>query len=185
MIDETMLEAEEKMEKAIEVAKEDFATIRTGRANAAMFNKVTVDYYGSQTPLQQLASFQTPEARTILITPFDKTSIAEIEKTLRDSNLGINPNSDGHVIRVNLPQLTEERRREYIKLARTKAEDAKISIRNIRRKAKEEIDHLVKDKEVGEDEVARAEKELEIFTKKHVENVDTILKVKESELLDV
>jgi len=185
MIDETMLEAEEKMEKAIEVAKEDFATIRTGRANAAMFNKVTVDYYGSQTPLQQLASFQTPEARTILITPFDKTSIAEIEKTLRDSNLGINPNSDGHVIRVNLPQLTEERRREYIKLARTKAEDAKISIRNIRRKAKEELDRLVKDKEVGEDEVARAEKELEIFTKKHVENVDTILKVKESELLDV
>ena len=185
MIDETMLEAEEKMEKAIEVAKEDFATIRTGRANAAMFNKLTVDYYGSQTPLQQLASFQTPEARTILITPFDKTSIAEIEKTLRDSNLGINPNSDGHVIRVNLPQLTEERRREYIKLARTKAEDAKISIRNIRRKAKEELDRLVKDKEVGEDEVARAEKELEIFTKKHVENVDTILKVKESELLDV
>ena len=185
MIDETMLEAEEKMEKAIEVAKEDFATIRTGRANAAMFNKVTVDYYGSQTPLQQLASFQTPEARTILITPFDKTSIAEIEKTLRDSNLGINPNSDGNVIRVNLPQLTEERRREYIKLARTKAEDAKISIRNIRRKAKEELDRLVKDKEVGEDEVARAEKELEIFTKKHVENVDTILKVKESELLDV
>jgi ribosome recycling factor len=185
MIDETMLEAEEKMEKAIEVAKEDFATIRTGRANAAMFNKVTVEYYGSQTPLQQLASFQTPEARTILITPFDKTSIAEIEKTLRDSNLGINPNSDGNVIRVNLPQLTEERRKEYIKLARTKAEDAKISIRNIRRKAKEELDRLVKDKEVGEDEVARAEKELEIFTKKHVENVDTILKVKESELLDV
>lgn len=185
MIDETMLEAEEKMEKAIEVAKEDFATIRTGRANAAMFNKVTVDYYGSQTPLQQLASFQTPEARTILITPFDKTSIAEIEKTLRDSNLGINPNSDGHVIRVNLPQLTEERRKEYIKLARTKAEDAKVSIRNIRRKAKEEIDHLVKDGKIGEDEGTRAEKELESFTKKHVENVDSILKVKEAELLDV
>ena len=185
MIDETMLEAEEKMEKALEVAKEDFATIRTGRANAAMFNKVTVDYYGSQTPLQQLASFQTPEARTILITPFDKTSIAEIEKTLRDSNLGINPNSDGTVIRVNLPMLTEERRREYIKLARTKAEDAKVSIRNIRRKAKEAIDHLVKDGQVGEDEGARAEKELEVFTKKHVDNVDSILKVKETELLDV
>ena len=185
MIDDTMLEAEEKMEKAIEVAKEDFATIRTGRANAAMFSKITVDYYGSQTPLQQLASFHTPEARTILITPFDKTSVAEIEKALRDSNLGINPNSDGNVIRVNLPQLTEERRKEYIKLARTKAEDAKISIRNIRRKAKEEIDHLVKDKKIGEDEGTRAEKELEIFTKKHVENVDAILKVKEAELLDV
>jgi len=185
MIDETMLEAEEKMEKAIEVAKEDFATIRTGRANAAMFSKLTVEYYGSRTPLQQLASFQTPEARTILITPFDKSAMAEIERTLRDSDLGINPNSDGTVIRVNLPQLTEERRKEYIKLARTKAEDAKISIRNIRRKAKEELDRLVKDKEVGEDEVARAEKELEVFTKKHVENVDTILKVKEGELLEV
>ena len=185
MIDETMLSAEEKMEKAIEVAKEDFATIRTGRANAAMFNKLTVDYYGSQTPLQQLASFQTPDARTILIAPFDKASMAEIEKTLRDSDLGVNPNSDGTVIRINLPQLTEERRKEYIKLARTKAEDAKVSIRNIRRKAKEEIDHLVKDGKVGEDAGARAEKELEVFTKKHVENVDSILKVKEAELLEV
>ena len=185
MIDETMFEAEEKMEKAIEVAKEDFATIRTGRANAAMFNKLTVDYYGSQTPLQQLASFQTPDARTILIAPFDKSSMAEIEKTLRDSNLGINPNSDGTVIRVNLPQLTEERRKEYIKLAHTKAEEAKVSIRNIRRKAKEEIDHLVKDGQVGEDAGARAEKELEIYTRKHVENVDSILKVKEAELLEV
>ncbi|MDQ1482711.1 MAG: ribosome recycling factor [Actinomycetota bacterium] len=185
MIDETMLEAEEKMEKAIEIAKEDFATIRTGRANAAMFNKLTVEYYGSRTPLQQLASFQTPEARTILITPFDKSATAEIEKTLRDSDLGINPNSDGAVIRVNLPQLTEERRKEYIKLARTKAEDAKVSIRNIRRKAKEELDRLVKDKEIGEDEGTRAEKELEVFTKKHVETVDSILKVKEGELLEV
>ena len=185
MIDETMLEAEEKMEKAIEVAKEDFASIRTGRANAAMFNKLTVDYYGSRTPLQQLASFQTPEARTILITPFDKSAMAEIEKTLRDSDLGINPNSDGTVIRVNFPQLTEERRKEYIKLARTKAEDAKVAIRNIRRKAKEGIDHMVKDGAIGEDEGARAEKELEVFTKKHVENVDSILKVKEGELLEV
>ena len=173
MIDKTLLEAEEKMEKAIEVAKEDFATIRTGRANAAMFNKLTVDYYGSQTPLQQLASFQTPDARTILIAPFDKSSMAEIEKTLRDSNLGINPNNDGTIIRVNLPQLTQERRKEYIKLARTKAEDAKVAIRNIRRKAKEELDRLVKDGEVGEDEGTRAEKELESFTKKHVEYVDT------------
>src|SRR5450631_787300 len=185
MIDTTMLEAEEKMEKAIEVAKEDFATIRTGRANAAMFNKLTVEYYGSRTPLQQLASFQTPEARTILITPFDKSAMAEIEKTLRDSDLGINPNSDGTVIRVNLQQLTEERRKEYIKIARTKAEDAKVSIRNIRRKAKDELEHMVECGDIGEDEGARAEKELEVFTKKHVENVDSILKVKEGELLEV
>jgi len=185
MLDETLLEAEEKMEKAIEVAKEDFATIRTGRANAAMFNKLTVDYYGAPTPLQQLASFQTPEARTILITPFDKSAMAEIEKTLRASNLGINPNNDGTVIRVNLPVLTEERRREYIKLARTKGENAKISIRNIRRKAKEEIDRLVKDGEVGEDDGTRAEKELESFTRKQVETVDDVLRHKEAELLDV
>jgi len=184
-IDETMLEAEDKMEKAVEVAKEDFATIRTGRASAAMFNKLTVDYYGSPTPLQQLASFQTPEARTILITPYDKSATAEIERTLRDSSLGINPTNDGNLIRVILPQLTQERRREYIKLARTKGEDAKIAIRNIRRKAKEELDRLVKDGEVGEDDGSRAEKELEGVTKQYVESVDELLKHKEAELLDV
>src|SRR5674476_1273113 len=185
MISETIHEAEEKMEMAIEVVQERFATIRTGRSYDPKFNKLTVDYYASRTPLQQLASFQSPEARTILITRFDKTAMAEIEKTLRDSDLGINPNSDGTVIRVNFPQLTEERRKEYIKLAHTKAEDAKVAIRNIRRKAKEGIDHMVKDGAIGEDEGARAEKELEVFTKKHVENVDSILKVKEGELLEV
>ena len=185
MLDETLLEAEDKMEKAIEVAKEDFASIRTGRANPALFSKLLVDYYGSPTPLQQLASFQTPEARTILITPFDKSAMHEIEKTLRDSNLGVNPNNDGGVIRINLPELTEERRREYIKLARHKGEEAKVSIRNIRRKAKEEMDRLVKDGEVGEDDGARAEKELEGLTKKFVDNVDSLLKHKEAELLDV
>ena len=185
MLDETLLEAEEKMEKAIEVAKEDFASIRTGRANPALFTKLLVDYYGSPTPLQQLASFQTPEARTILITPFDKSAMHEIEKTLRDSNLGVNPNNDGGVIRINLPELTEERRREYIKLARHKGEEAKVSIRNIRRKAKEEMDRLVKDGEVGEDEGARAEKELEGLTKKFVDTIDSLLKHKEAELLDV
>ncbi|MGZ4687612.1 ribosome recycling factor [Oryzihumus sp.] len=185
MLDETLLEAEEKMEKAIEVAKEDFASIRSGRANPALFTKLLVDYYGSPTPLQQLASFQTPEARTILITPFDKSAMHEIEKTLRDSNLGVNPNNDGGVIRINLPELTEERRREYIKLARHKGEEAKVSIRNIRRKAKEEMDRLVKDGEVGEDDGVRAEKELETVTKKYVDTVDSLLKHKEAELLDV
>ncbi len=185
MIDETLFDAEEKMTKAVEVAKEDFSAIRTGRVNPAMFTKLTVDYYGSPTPLMQLASFQTPEARTILITPYDKSSMNEIEKTLRDSDLGANPANDGTVIRVVLPQLTEERRRDYIKLARTKAEDAKIAIRNIRRRAKEELDRLVKDGEVGEDEGARAEKELESTTKKYVDSVDDLLKHKEAELLEV
>ena len=185
MIDETLFEAEEKMDKAIEVAKEDFATIRTGRANAAMFTKIVVEYYGSPTPLQQLASFQTPEARTILIAPFDKSSTTAIEKALRDSDLGVNPSNDGNVIRINLPVLTAERRKEYEKLAKTKAEDARISVRNIRRRAKEELDRIVKDGEAGEDEVARAEKELEALTKKRIEAIDTVLASKESELLAV
>ncbi len=185
MIDETLLDAEEKMDKAVEVAKDDFAAIRTGRANAAMFNKLMVDYYGSPTPLMQLASLQVPEARTVLITPYDKSAMSEIEKTLRDSDLGANPANDGIVIRVVLPQLTEERRRDYVKLARTKAEDAKISVRTIRRKAKDELDRLVKDGEVGEDEGSRAEKELEAFTRKHVEGIDDLLKHKEAELLAV
>src|SRR3954453_18227064 len=185
MMEDTLLEAGERIEKLLQVAREDFSTIRPGRATPAMFNKVTGEYYGAQPPLQHLASFQTPEARTILVIPFDKSVMGEIERTLRDSNLGINPNNDGQVIRVNLPMLTEERRRDYIKLARTKGEDAKISIRNIRRKAKEELDRLVKDGEVGEDEGSRAEKELELLTKRHVDVVDDLLKHKEAELLDV
>jgi len=185
VIDETLLEADDKMDKAIEVAKEDFATIRTGRANPGMFSRLTVDYYGSPTPLQQLASFHNPEARTMLITPYDKTATAAIEKALRDSDLGINPTNDGNLIRVALPELTEDRRKEYIKLARHKGEDARISIRNIRRKAKEELDRISKDGEAGEDEVARAEKELEAYTRKHVDSIDEMLRRKESELLEV
>ena len=185
MIDDTLLEAEDKMDKAVEVAKEDFATIRTGRANAGMFTKVTVEYYGAPTPLQQLASFTTPEARTILITPFDISSLGAIERALRDSDLGVNPSNDGKIIRVNLPQLTEERRRDYVKLAKHKAEDARISVRNIRRRAKDELERISKDGEAGEDEVGRAEKELESLTKKHVDLVDQLLAHKESELLEV
>jgi ribosome recycling factor len=185
VIDETLLEAEEKMDKAVEVAKEDFAAIRTGRANAAMFSKIMVSYYGAPTPLQQLASFQVPEARTVLITPFDRSAMNEIEKALRDSDLGVNPSNDGTVIRVVLPSLTEERRKDYIKLARTKGEDAKVSIRNVRRRAKEELDRLIKDGEVGEDEGLRAEKELEHLTKRRVDAVDELLKHKEGELLEV
>ena len=185
MIDDTMLEAEEKMEKAVEVAKDNFAGIRTGRAHPSMFNKVVVDYYGAPTPLQQLASFQTPEARTILISPFDKGSMNNIEKALRDADLGVNPSNDGNIIRCVLPQLTEERRKEYIKMARSQGEDAKVAIRNIRRQAKESIEKLVKDGDVGEDEGSRAEKDLESTTKKYVDTIDEVLKGKESELLEV
>src|SRR5829696_243449 len=158
MIDETMFEAEEKMDKAVEVLKEDFAGIRTGRANPGLFNKLTVEYYGAPTPLQQLASFQNPEPRTILVIPFDKSAMHEIERSIRNSDLGVNPSNDGNQIRCVMPELTEERRREYIKLAHHKAEEARVSVRNIRRRAKTDLDKLVKDGEVGEDEGTRAEK---------------------------
>ncbi|MFM6847743.1 MAG: ribosome recycling factor [Terrabacter sp.] len=185
MIEETMFEAEEKMDKAVEVLKEDFAGIRTGRANPGLFNKLTVEYYGAPTPLQQLASFQNPEPRTILVIPFDKSAMHEIEKAIRDSDLGVNPSSDGNQIRCVMPELTEERRREYIKLANHKAEEARVSVRNIRRKAKTDLDRLVKDGEVGEDDGSRAEKELDGLTKKHTDLVDSLVKAKETELLEV
>jgi ribosome recycling factor len=185
VIQETLHEAVEKMDKAVEVAKEDFATVRTGRANPALFSKVTVDYYGTPTPLQQLASFQNPEARTLLITPYDKSALNDIEKALRDSDIGANPANDGNVIRVVLPELTEERRKEYVKVVRGKAEDAKVSIRNIRRRAMDTIGKLVKDGDIGEDEGSRAEKDLDARTKSHTDNVDELLKRKEAELLEV
>ncbi|MFT4245395.1 MAG: ribosome recycling factor [Micrococcaceae bacterium] len=185
MFDEALLETEEKMDKAIEVLKEDFGTVRTGRANPALYSKVIVDYYGSPTPLQQLASFQTPEARVLTISPFDKNSLSDIEKAIQTANIGGNPANDGNIIRIVMPELTEERRKEYVKLVKGKAEDAKVSVRNIRRKAKEEIDRIVKDGEAGEDEGTRAEKELEATTKAHVDTIDEITKNKETELLEV
>ena len=185
LIDDILLEAEDKMDKAIAVAREDFATIRTGRATPAMFNRLAVDYYGAATPLNQLASFQVPEARMIIVTPYDRSSMTAIEKAIRDSDLGVNPTNDGHIIRVVLPALTEERRKEYIKMARVKAEDAKVSIRNIRRSAKEQLVALGKDGDAGEDDVRRAEKHLEDVTGTHVGHVDEILLVKEAELIEV
>ena len=185
MIEETLLEAEEKMEKAVVVAKEDFAAIRTGRAHPAMFNKIVAEYYGTLTPINQLASFSVPEPRMAVVTPFDKSSLRNIEQAIRDSDLGVNPSNDGHLIRVNFPELTEERRREFIKVAKTKGEDAKISLRSIRRKAKETIDKAIKDGDIGEDEGRRAEKELEDTTSKYVTQVDELLKHKEAELLEV
>jgi ribosome recycling factor len=185
MIDETLLEAEEKMAKAVAVAREDFATIRTGRATAAMFNKILVDYYGTPMPINQLATFNVPEARMILIAPYDKSVTASIEKAIRDSDLGVNPTDDGNVIRIVLPQLTEERRKEYIKVARHKAEEARVSIRNIRRHAKETMDKLSKDGDVGEDDVRRGEKTLDDVTHKQVAHVDEMLKHKEAELLEI
>jgi ribosome recycling factor len=185
VIDETLLDAEEKMEKAVSVAKDDFAGIRTGRATPQMFQKIVVDYYGAPTPVVQLASLTVPEPRMAVISPYDKSTLAVIERAIRDSDLGVNPSNDGNIIRIVFPQLTEERRKEFVKVAHRKAEDAKVSIRNVRRKAKEELDRLVKDGETGEDEVARAEKELEKTTASYVGAVDELLKHKEAELLEV
>jgi len=183
VISDVLAEAKDKMDKALEVAKDDFGTVRTGRANPLLFQKILVDYYGSPTPLAQLASLNNPEARTLIITPFDKTALKEIEKAIVAApNLGANVGNDGEIVRVTLPELTEERRRDFVKLVRDKGEQAKVALRNIRRKAKDDLDAL---KEVGEDEISRAEKDLEATTKAHVDAIDDALKRKESELLEV
>jgi ribosome recycling factor len=182
---ETLQAASEQMEKTIEATREDFASVRTGRANPGLYSKVMVEYYGSYTPLQQLASFTTTDARTLLIAPFDVSALRNIEKALSDSEVGANPSNDGKVIRVVMPELTAERRKEYVKLVKTKAEDHKVSLRSSRRKAKETLDKLVKDGEIGEDEGARAEKELDAMTRKFTDEIEDMAKRKEAELLEV
>ena len=185
MIEEILFEAEEKMEKAVAVAKEDFAGIRTGRVTPAMFSKITADYYGTPTPINQLASFTLPEPRMVIVQVFDKSSLPAVEKAIRESDLGVNPTNDGNVIRVVFPELSEERRREYVKIAGNKAEESRISIRNIRRRAKDSLDKLAKEVEAGEDEVRRAEKELDDATHKYVAKIDELLEHKKAELLEV
>nr|WP_174268153.1 ribosome recycling factor [Nocardioides zeae] len=173
------------MDKSVEATREEFAAIRAGRAHPSMFNKIVVDYYGSPTPLQQLASFTAPEARIILISPYDVGAMNAIEKAIRDSDLGVNPSNDGKVLRCVFPELTEERRKEFIKVARTKAEEGRVAVRNLRRTAKQNLERLEKDGEVGKDDVTGAEKRLDGLTKKHVDAIDDMLKSKESELLEV
>jgi ribosome recycling factor len=185
VIEPTLREADQKMSKAVEVAKDDFATIRTGRAHPAMFSKLTADYYGTPTPIQQLASFHNPEPRVVTINVYDRQAIGAIEKAIRDSDLGVNPTNNGDNLRVVMPELTEERRREYIKLAKAKAEDARVSVRNVRRHAKQQMERAQKDGDISEDEVSGAEKRLDGMTKKHVDEIDDLLKHKESELLEV
>jgi ribosome recycling factor len=185
LINDTLKEAESKMSKAVEVTREDFASIRTGRAHPAMFHKLTAEYYGTPTPLQQLASFTVPEARVVIISPYDAGAMGAIERAIRDSDLGVNPTDDGKTIRVTFPELTEERRRDYIKLAKGKAEEGRVSVRNIRRTAKQALDKLEKDGEVGKDDVTGAEKRLDGLTKKHTDAIDEMLKHKEAELLEV
>lgn len=184
MIDEVFADAKDRMTKALEAARESFATVRTGRANPALLQNVHVDYYGTSTPLPQLASVANLDARSLVITPYDKGAMRDIEQAIRDMpNLGANPSNDGNVIRVNLPELTEERRKEFVKIVKARAEDARVAVRNVRRHAKDALDELKG--EVGEDEIARAEKELESVTKQFIDQIDESLKHKEAELLEV
>nr|WP_218849459.1 ribosome recycling factor [Nocardioides perillae] len=173
------------MGKSVEATREEFAAIRAGRAHPSMFSKIVVDYYGSPTPLQQLASFTAPEARVILISPYDQGAMGGIERAIRDSDLGVNPANDGKVLRCVFPELTEERRKEYIKLAKAKAEDGRVSVRNVRRTAKQALEKLEKDGDAGQDDVVGAEKKLDATTKKHTDAIDEMLKSKEAELLEV
>ncbi|PTR26503.1 ribosome recycling factor [Rhodococcus sp. OK519] len=185
MIDEALFEAEEKMEKAITVAKDDLGSIRTGRANPGMFNRIVVEYYGSMTPITQLAGINVPEARMVIIKPYEASQLGPIENAIRNSDLGLNPSNDGSIIRISIPQLTEERRREFVKQAKGKGEDAKVSIRNVRRKTMDELSRIQKDGEAGEDEVGRAEKELDKTTARYVSQIDELVKHKEAELMEV
>jgi ribosome recycling factor len=185
MINDILNEADSKMDKSVEATREEFAAIRAGRAHPSMFNKILVDYYGTPTPLQQLASFTAPEARIIIISPYDMGAMANIEKAIRDSDLGVNPANDGKVLRCVFPDLTEERRKEYIKVAKGKAEDGRVAIRNLRRHAKQALEQLEKDGEAGQDDVTGAEKRLDAITKTHTDKIDEMLKHKEAELLEV
>ncbi len=185
MIDETLFEAEEKMEKAVLVARDDLAGLRTGRANASAFARLVVDYYGAPTPIPQMATVNVPEARMAIIKPYDASTLNAIEKSIRDSDLGVNPTNDGQIIRVVFPQLTEERRRDLVKVAKAKGEDAKVSIRSVRRHAKDALDKLSKDGDAGEDDVHRAESELDKLTSGYTTRIDDAVKAKENELLEV
>ena len=185
MIDDVMLEAEDKMDKALQAAKSELATIRTGRANPSMFNGIVVDYYGAPTPLQQLASLTIPEARTVIVSPYDRSAMKAITTAIRESDLGVNPTDDGTIIRVTLPALTEERRRDYVKLAKSRAEESRVQVRGIRGRSKKELEAIKRAGEAGEDDVKRAETELDALTRRFVEAIDTALSAKESELMEV
>lgn len=185
MINDILNEADGKMDKSVEATREEFAAIRAGRAQPSMFNKILVDYYGTPTPLQQLASFTAPEARIIIISPYDMGAMANIDKAIRDSDLGVNPANDGKVLRCVFPDLSEERRKEYIKVAKAKAEDGRVAVRNLRRTAKQSLEKLEKDGEAGKDDVVGAEKRLDAMTKTHTDAIDDLLKHKEAELLEV
>ena len=185
MIEETLLEAVDKMERAVEHVQGQFSSVRTGRANPALVEKLMVEYYGSAVPLQQLAGFQVPEARVLVVKPHDRGAMAAIEKAIRESDLGLQPSNDGVVIRLSFPVLTEERRKEYVKVVKNMSEDGRVAIRNVRRDARKHLESAEKNSEISKDDLERAEKELDKFTQEHVEQIDKALARKEQELLEV
>jgi len=185
VISDLLTEAEHKMELATEHVASEFSTVRTGRANPQLLQRITVEYYGSPTPLQQLASISVPEPRLLVVHPFDKSTVNDIERALQTSDLSLNPSNDGSVIRIAFPPLTEERRKDLIKVVRERAEEGRIAIRNVRRHSKDELEKLQKDGEIGEDDLMRAEKELQQMTDKHVAEIDELLEHKEQELMEV
>ena len=185
MIDDVLTETTERMGKAVAHTQSEFAGVRTGRATPALVEKLKVDYYGTEVPLQQLAGFNVPEARMLVISPYDKNSMKAIEKAIQNSDLGINPSNDGHVIRLAFPQLTEERRKELVKVVKHKAEEGRVAVRNLRRTARHELEHLEKNGDVSSDELDRAEKELDKLTHEYTEEIDRMVQHKEQELLEV
>ncbi|MFN2487176.1 MAG: ribosome recycling factor [Acidimicrobiia bacterium] len=183
MISEVLAEAQKKMEQAAEHVSSEFATVRTGRANPQILHRITIDYYGTSTPLQQLASFSVPEPRLLVVQPFDKSSLVAIEKAIRASDLGLNPSNDGNLIRLAFPAPTEERRKELTKMVRHMAEEGRVAVRNVRRHSKDDIEALKH--EVSDDEIRRGEKELQELTDQFVHRIDELLVGKEHELAEV
>ena len=185
MIEDTILEAIDKMEKAVEHVQSQFTTVRTGRAAPALVERLMVEYYGAPVPLQQLAGFQVPEARQLVVKPHDRGALNAIEKAIRDSDLGVNPSNDGVVIRLNFPPLTEQRRKDYVKIVKQMAEDGRVAVRNTRRDARKHLEAAEKAAEISADELERAEKDLDKLTHDHVDHIDKALGRKEQELLEV
>lgn len=185
MTEETLLEAIDKMDKAVERVQAQFATVRTGRAMPALVERLNVEYYGAPVPLLQLASVQVPEARQLLVRPHDRSTLGAIERAIIDSDLGVAPSNDGVAIRLSFPALTEERRREYVKVVKNMAEDGRVAVRNIRRDARKTLEAMEKASEISADDLERAEKELEKITHDHTESIDGAVSRKEAELLEV
>ena len=185
MIEDILLEAVDKMERAVAHVQSQYSTVRTGRANPALVEKLPVEYYGSTVPLQQIAGFQVPEARTLVVKPHDRGAMAAIERAIRDSDLGLQPSNDGVVIRLSFPVLTEERRKEYVKVVKNMSEDGRVAVRNVRRDARKQLETSEKNSEFSKDDLERSEKELDKYTQEHIEQIDKAFARKEQELLEV